>query len=436
MDTDLEQEYDEVFEGDEKANNILKLTSDAFTREPERILLKSIAFTQPVKLGRKQTMLGLTSTVKDMGVVNPIHVMTVDEESEDDNYKYILLDGVRRVYGALKNGHTEIDAIVWDFKDKDKGMDLALVLSLVLNRVQKRSWGEIWDLYKILEMQNSFTPGALEYLLQLEGGDAMKLKDVMLCEYEEVKQALLNGEKNLESCYKMLQKLRKEEDALTKEDVMGVSDIVEDAEEISGDNDEGQLSDEDVRELLEMTEDLDNLDDLGEDDFDALNKVDDSFIDQQKVGDRHPLDPALRQAVLQKDNFTCQCCGMKMLGARLGLIAVHHKLPVHVGGKDTLDNLTTLDVGCHVLLHIMERNGGSILMSKEDFEKLPENEQISIKKALKLARIAIEADKRRGLSKKDVQEATRGAISHPMPGTGLKENQEAYVRAKQSSKDE
>lgn len=436
MDTDLKQEYDEIFEGDEKANNILKLTSDAFTREPERILLKSIAFTQPVKLGRKQTMLGLTSTVKDMGVVNPIHVMTVDEESEDDNYKYILLDGVRRVYGALKNGHTEIDAIVWDFKDKEKGMDLALVLSLVLNRVQKRSWGEIWDLYKILEMQNSFTPGALEYLLQLEGGDAMKLKDVMLCEYEEVKQALLNGEKNLESCYKMLQKLRKEEDALMKEDVMGVSDIVEDAEEISGDNDEGQLSDEDVRELLEMTEDLDNLDDLGEDDFDALNKVDDSFIDQQKVGDRHPLDPALRQAVLQKDNFTCQCCGMKMLGARLGLIAVHHKLPVHVGGKDTLDNLTTLDVGCHVLLHIMERNGGSILMSKEDFEKLPENEQISIKKALKLARIAIEADKRRGLSKKDVQEATRGAISHPMPGTGLKENQEAYVRAKQSSKDE
>jgi len=52
------------------------------------------------------------------------------------------------------------------------------------------------------------------------------------------------------------------------------------------------------------------------------------------------------------------------------------------------------------------------------------------KKALKLARIAIEADKRKGLSKKDVQELTRDAIRHPMPGTGLKENQIAYSVAK------
>ena len=273
MDKNLEQEYDEIFEGDEKANNILKLTSDAFTRTPERIELKSIALTQPVKSGRKDTRMGLTSTVKDLGVVTPIHVMTVDEESEDDDYKYILLDGVRRVYGALKNGQTEIDAIVWDFKDKDKGMDLALVLTLLLNRVQRRSWSEIWDLYKILEMQNYYTPGALEYLLQLEGGDAMKLKDVMLSDYEEVKLALMNNEKGLEACYKLLQKMRKEEDALMKEDVMGVSDIVEDAEEISGNNEEGQLSDDDVKELLEMSEDLDSVGDLGEDDFDALNKV-------------------------------------------------------------------------------------------------------------------------------------------------------------------
>ena len=77
---------------------------------------------------------------------------------------------------------------------------------------RKHSWKEIWDLYRILELQHSLTPGVLEYLLQLEGGDAMKLKDVMLCDYEEVKAALMNNEKNLEACYKMLQKLRKEED--------------------------------------------------------------------------------------------------------------------------------------------------------------------------------------------------------------------------------
>lgn len=431
MDENLKQEFDEVFEGDEAVDAILKLTSEAFTRKVQRIKLSTIGYTQPTKLGRHDTIAGLTASVKDLGVVSPIHVMTVEEDAVTDDYQYILLDGLRRVYGALKNGEKEVDAVVWDFEDKERGMELALVISLILNRVQKRTWKEVWDLYRILEMQHSsLTPGTLEFLLQLEGGDAMKLKDVMLCEYDEVKEALLNNEKNLEGCYKLLQKLRKEEDQLYKDDTRGIEDIVEDAEELAGENTNGgSLSDDDVRELLEMTENLDDLDEVSDDDFDALNKVDDEFVDQQTVGDRHPLDSALRQAVLQRDDFSCACCGMRMIGARLGLIAVHHRLPVHTGGKDTMENLITLDVGCHLALHIMERNGGSIMMSKEDFESLPESEQVSLKKARKLALVAIEADKRRGLSKKDVQEATRSSISHPMPGAGMKENKEAYTRA-------
>lgn len=427
MSEELEQEYDEVFDGEEKVTNMLKLTSEAFSREKKTIPIKGIAITQPLKMGRKDTMHGLTATVKDLGVVTPIHVMTVDSEEEDEDYKYILLDGVRRLYGALKNGNTEIDAVVWDFEDKERAMELGLVLSLILNRTQKRTWNEVWNLYKILEMQDNFTPGTLEYLLQLEGGDAMKLKDVMLCDYDEVKQALLNNEKGLEACYKMLQKLRKEEDVLLRDDVTGVSDIVED-DDISGNNEEAQLSDDDVRELLEMADDLDSLDDVGEDDFEELNKADAAFVEQQVVGERHPLDPAIRQAVLARDDFTCACCGMRMVGVRLGLIAVHHKIPVHVGeGGDTLPNLVTLCIGCHLSLHIMERQGGSILMSQSDFEGLPESDQIAIKKARKLALIAIDADKRKGLSKEQVKEATKSSIQHPMPGSGLKENQIAYA---------
>lgn len=433
--TTLESEYDSIFSGEEKADMLLKLTSDKFTRHQEKIKIKQIGFTEPIKRGRKKTMTGLTATVKDIGVVVPIHVMLTEEsdldvDDEDDSFKYILVDGVRRVFAAMKNGIEEIDAIVWDFKDKEQGMDLALALSLVLNRAQRREWSEIWDLYQILEMQTSITPGTLEYLLQLNGGDAMKLKDVMLCDYDEPKAMLMNNEKDLEGCYKLLQKLRKEEDQLAKEDATGFSDTVEGAEEVVSNNTEtedgGQLSDQDVLELLEMVDDLNNLDDVNEEDFDSMNKVDSSYIDAQKVGERHPLDPALRQAVLQKDNFTCQCCNMRLIGARLGLIAVHHCLPVHTGGKDTLDNLITLCLNCHVNIHIIERNGGTILMSKEDFESLPEDEQLSLKKTLKLARVAIEADKRKGLSKKDIQELTKDAVRHPMPGTGLKENQIAY----------
>lgn len=446
MEEQYQNEFDSVFEGDEAASMVLKLTSSSFTRRTEKVKIADIGLTHAIKVGRQDTSTGLTTTVKDLGVLTPIHIMTTeefdnesdDEDTDDENkgYKYMLLDGLRRLIGALRNGHKEVDAVIWDFEDKDKGSDYALVISLILNRVQKHSWKEIWDLYRILELQHSLTPGVLEYLLQLEGGDAMKLKDVMLCDYEEVKAALMSGEKNLDACYKMLQKLRKEEDQLYKEDTMGIRDVADDADEIAGDNLEGeggQLTEDDVKELLDMSSDLDNLDDVDEDDFDSMNTPDDSFVDQQKVGERHALPKELRDAVLQKDDFHCQCCNMHLIGARAGLSAVHHILPVHVGGKDKMENLTTLCVGCHITLHNMERNGGSIMMSKEDFEALTESEQVSLKKALKLARVAIEADKRKGMNKEAVLKATQDSIRHPMPGTGLKETQQSYKEYKKNN---
>ncbi len=429
----FEAEYDEIFDGEERASNLLKITSAKFTRSKGIVPIGEIGFSEPTKLGRQKTMIGLTKSIAELGVVTPIHIMKVAEESASDDYKYVLIDGLRRVFGALKNNITEVDAVIWDFEDKELGMELLLPLSLILNRHQPRKWSEIWDLYRILEMRGQMTPGTLEYLLSLEAGDAMKLKDVMLCDYSDVKEALLNDEKDLNGCYKMLQKYRKDEDRLGKDDTTGFSDTVENADELTEkENTDNQLSDTDVLELLDMARDLDNLDDVSEDDFDALANPDDSFVDSQKVGERHPIDPGVRQAVLQRDNFTCQCCGLKMIGARLGLIAVHHIIPVHVNEKrsDRMDNLTTLCTNCHIGLHIMERNGGTILMSKEDFDALPENEQISLKKAHRLANIAIQADKRKGLSKQDIQNATSDTIRHPMPGVGLKENQYAYSVAK------
>ena len=430
----LEAEYDAAFDGDERASNFLKLTSDAFSLKFEKIDVKTIAVFEHLKMGRKKTISGLTATIHDLNVLNPIQVMTVEEE--DDEFKYILLKGLRRLYAAIKNGIEEVNAIVWNFDDKELGKDNALYLSLILGRTQRRSWDEIWELYQLLELKSDITPGSLEYLLQLEPGEAMRLKDVMLCDYEEVKLALTSGEKTLDACYKMLTKLRKEEDRLEQDDLTGVNDV-EGTDGLAGNGNDAvpQLSDSDVRELLDMADDLDSDDDLSEEDFDSMNQS--SFGDeQQKVGERHPLDPALRQAVLARDKFICKCCGMKLIGARLGLIAVHHVIPVHCKGKDTLDNLITLCLNDHINLHIMERNGGSIMMSQNDFDDLSENEQLSLKKALKLARIAIEADKRRGMSKEDIVKATQDSIRHPMPGKGLKENQIIYATTKNNNKDD
>lgn len=426
-------DYGETKDGtEERAFNLLSLTSDKFSLSTEVIKIGEIGLSEPTKRGRQKTMIGLTQSVKDMGILTPIHVMKVAEEDATDDYKYVLIDGLRRMFGAIKNGMTEICATVWDFEDKEKGMELLLPLSLMLNRQQKRQWSEVWDLYRILELQSAITPGTLEFLLQLEAGDAMRLKDVMLCDYSEVKEALLSGEKNLDACYKMLQKMRKEEDQLGKDDATGFGDTVEGAEEVAGDVTEGseQLTDQDVLELLEMADSLDDDSEVSSDDFSDMSTPDSDFVDQQKVGERHPLDPALRQAVLARDDFTCRCCGMKMIGARLGLIAVHHIIPVHCSGKDELKNLVTLCSNCHILLHVLERNGGTILMPESEFNELLPSEKSSMKRALKLARIAIAADKRKGLSKEQIGNATKDSIRHRMPGVGLKENQIAYSYAK------
>lgn len=426
----FESEYDATFSGEEKLNNLLKITSDSYTRKFERIKISQIGFTDPIKKSRAETMTGLTSTIKDLGVLDPIDVMTV--EDPDDDYKYVLIAGLRRVFGALKNGQTEIDAIVWDFKDKDQGNDLALYLGLILNRTQKRNWGETWHLYQILELQSAITPGTLEYLLQLESGDAMKLKDVMLCDYDEVKEALLSGEKNLEACYKMLAKLRKEEDQLAKEDAMGTADAVEGADEIASDNtgEGGQLTDQDVMELLEMVDSTDDSD-LTDEDFDGLNQS--AFSDEhQKVGDRHPVDPAIRQGTFQRDNFRCRCCGTGGV-AFLATLVYHHAIPVHCGGADTVENGLTLCDSCHQTLHCAEKAGGKIPMTKEQFEEYDEDEQLRIKKILKFANVAVEAAKRKGISKEKIMEEANRSARHRMPGETLKETQIGFATTNKAS---
>ena len=426
----LDREYDASFSGDERITNMLKLTSDAFTREYRTIKIGEIGITDPVKQGRKNTLTGLSGTVKEMGVLQPIHVMTVEQEVEDDDYKYILLDGLRRIFAAKRNGDEEIDAIVWDFKDKDYGIDNALTISCLLNNNKRRKWEEIWNLYQVLEMQKSVSPGTIETLLQLEAGDAMKLKDVMLSDYPEVKGALIDGSKDLEGCYKMLTKLRKEEDSLAKEDETGISDMVEDTEElIDQSKEKPMLSEQDTKELLDLADNLEDLDNVEDDDFDDLNKGE---TERQVVGDRHPLDPALKSAVLSRDNFRCKCCGFGGPAA-LGVLAVHHVIPVHCSGKDELGNLTTLCLNHHILLHIAERNGGKLQMTREEFDGYSEEEQTALKKCLKLAKVAVEADKRRNMSLDDVKKATSDSIKHPMPGTDLKDNTKVYEKYKEES---
>lgn len=431
------QEYEEVFTNEEKVSNALNISKSNFVIKPGYVSFDDLSFTEPIKKSRKETYLGLTTSIGELGILTPIHVMVTEgyadylESSQDEpfsGFKYIVIDGFRRVFAGKKNNLDGCNAMVWEFEDKDLGSQLITPLSRLLNRAQSHSWSEIWYLYQILEMQSAMSPGTLEYLLQLESGDAMKLKDIMSCDYQEVRDELLSNKKTLSQCYNMLQKLRKEEDTLLLEDQKGLSEV-EEAKDIVDSSDKAVLSDDDVKEILEMSDSFDG--ELSDDDFDELmgNNIED---DRQTSGERRPLDPALRAAVLQRDGYCCQVTGRgKGLPANIALsiLNVHHKVPVHCGGTDTMDNLITICLDVHTLVHIIERNMGKLGMSKEQFEALDEEQQTFIKGVMKLARIAVEANKRQGKTREQVKKEA-DVPRFQMPGVVQKENINAIKEAK------
>lgn len=433
----LQKEYEETFTNEEKIQHAIKVTKDSFTLDIGVVDFGSLLVSEPIKNGRKETFSGLTTSIGEMGIITPIHVMVLEgyadwvesHPSEPyEGYKYSILDGFRRVWGGYKNGITRCNAVIWDFKDKDKGVELATVLSMILNKTQRRSWGEVWYMYQILNEQSVLSPSTAEYLLQLESGDAMRLSAVMQCEYPEVKEDLLCNKKTLMQCYKNLEKLQREEDKIAKEDQLGISEV-EQAEGLVEKGKDQLLSDEDIKDLLEMGENFDG--ELSEDDFDELmgNNLPD---EQQRVGERHPLDPKLRAAVLQRDGYCCQISGVGKglpVNIALAVLNVHHLVPVHAGGTDTMENLITVSLDNHTLIHIIERQMGKLGMSKEDFDALSKEEQERIKGVMKIARIAVEANKRKGKSREQVKKDSQ-VPKFLMPGVIQKENMEAVNMAK------
>lgn len=428
---ELSQEYETAFTPEERVSNALKVDKGDFNIEDGVVEFNDILIPEPIKQNRKETYMGLSTSVAELGILNPIHVMVSEgyadwveggSEGVFEGIKYILLDGFRRIWAGYKNGLTRSKALIWDFKDKDKGVDLAVTLSLVLNKKQKHSWSEIWYMYKILESESAMTPGTLEYLLQLEPGDSMKLKDIMLSGYSEIIDDLLSDKKSIQQAYSALQKARKEEDQLLKEDNQGIAKM-EQADGLIEKAGDSVLSNDEVKEILEMDE---GSLELKEDDFDEMLKGVEPEV--QKTGERHPLDPALKAESLLHDNYQCVCCGMgKYLPMRykLGILQSHHKVSVAHGGPDDISNLATLCVSCHTLVHLLLWSGLKFGMSKDEFLELPEEEQNRLKNIMAIAKKDYEAAKRLGKTVEDMKKENSRPSTFKMPGTDMRENAKA-----------
>ena len=392
------------------------------------------------KSSRVKGLIGLDSIVQQWGVVNPVHVLKL----EDDD-AYLLLDGFRRVYSALKCGFKEVKCVVWDFKDKRKGKKLSRIISLVLNRHEPYKASELWNLMKILEDVDELHPGMIEFLTQMPVGSAIKLKEVMTCEvdYCEIREKLVADEYDIETAYKKLCNARKAENRLNRENNTSVSDegvidggVGDDAHRLSDEEAiekldldaktlaSGNLSEEEMKALLGEAQSTDEP----EGDMSELNMTDEIRKDTmyQTTDERHPVDPAVKQATLIRDDFHCRCCG-KGGAPWLGVLIYHHVIPVYAGGPDTVENGVTLCQDCHMTLH--NYITGHLQL---DEKTLTAHDKAIFKNIFKFGNVALKASKKKKISAKQMAELDKTAKQHAYPDQFIRENTRMFQSAQQS----
>jgi 5-methylcytosine-specific restriction protein A len=359
---------------------------------------------------------------------------------EDDD-AYLILDGLRRVYSAVKNGFDEVMCVVWDFKDKRKGKKMSRIISLMLNRHEPYRASELWNLMQILEDADELNSGMIEFLTQMGTGQAMKLKEVMRCEadYSDIREKLVADEIDIETAYKKLCNERKKENRLLKDDNTAVENTV--SKELGAADDAQKLSDEETAEKLDLNiipqsagnlseKDVDSLLEEAQNDdktepleaMDMTNEIrgDDAY---QTTDERHPVDKSVKQAAMIRDNFKCRCCGKG--GAHwLGVLIYHHIVPVYAGGPDTVENGLTLCQDCHMTLHnyIM----GLVQVNLDD---LSDEDKEIFRLIFKYGNIALKATKQKKISRSELEKLDKTGKQHAYPDQYLKENTKMFEGA-------
>ena len=421
-----------------------KIVSDLVLEQKE-IDVEDIILPTFKKISRQKTIKGLSGLIRQWDVVSPIHVLALETEGT-----FMLLDGLRRLAATMSNGNKKIPAIIWNFEDKAEGKENANILALMINRAQKYDISEQWDMLQVLKKKGNISPTLCEYLLQLEPGDAMKLEDVMTAEgdYDDIREKLLIGKLTIDGAYKKLNNARKKEDRLEKDDELntpdtdgkvrgkkkgaskeGISDVIDpnDAGEDDEEYDtEDNLSMEEVQEILEMSGNVDDAD------LDAVEDRSEEARGEevQDKKNRHPLDKDLRTAILNRDKFTCQCCGNGGM-SYLPILTVHHRVPVAAGGPDKEENLITLCQNCHMRLHVYTMKG--LRVNKDE---VTEEELATLKKIYFYGNEALDAFKKKGIKKAEKDKIMEKGTRHAMPGEGLKDNNEAYSKKDEYSDEE
>lgn len=247
------------------------------------------------------TLQGLTKQVQSMSTVVPVvltlteayykHLVSDKPVDEFMGQRFVLLQGLRRLFAMLRVKAKTIPAVVQVFDNPEVINKRLDILSSVLQRSAKPNWAETYELVQRLADVQGFEYHEIDTIVGLGVGDALKLDDVMKDEkYPEVKDSLLSGKKDLKGAYALLEKFRREDATLAAQDSVGLQDI-------DGQVDYGMQIQEGVQ-VSSQEEVTEALGYLPQDD------------DEDSGSAQLEVSAVVRDAVLEREDGQCWACGL------------------------------------------------------------------------------------------------------------------------------
>lgn len=364
------------------------------------------------RIRKVTTVEALKTSIKKTGLLKPIVVANTATEGT-----YVLIDGYKRLLACAKCGLTRIPCIV---NNKVKTTELSIVEALY-NHYTAYNVQEMIDYIEYLEKEKGIlNQSTIELLLQMEPGHYPKLKDILNDNDPAIVDKLLDGSFSIDQAFNKLKSKRakqsKEEKELQKADAAynNVDESEKTALDTAGDLGTGvELTDQEIADLGVAP----NLLDVSDKSVEELLKEGDNingFEDKvQKVGEREYIDPAMRKAVMARDNNTCQCC-QEGGESYVDVNDFHHILPVFLGGPDTVDNAVCLCVKCHKLVHLHARGQ----LHLPTMETLSEADKEKFKLIISYGNYIRKGMERKGMKLDDYKKKDSiNKIGRQMPGT-------------------
>ena len=380
--------------------------------ELQYIPIENITILKRIRNGKSVD--SLVQSIKSTGLIDPIVVAPLQTEGV-----YVLIAGYRRLLACARAGIRKIPSIV----NKKVSTTEIPILEALYNHSERYSMKEIVDFIDYLEKEKGIASSSMiEYLLQLDNGDYAKLKDILEDDDDDIVSKLMEGQTTIAQAFKALENRRKKESKEEKE-LKKTAKVYADTEESGADilegsgesaNEDVALTDEEIKGMAFSMDDLNSVDDESLEDMVAAGSEMEGYEHnkQQRDTDNDRIDPAVRKAVIARDDTRCVICGFGGPGLE-SLLDVHHVIGVAQGQNDDPDMCATLCITDHMAVECWAYGRLPIV----GIDKMSEEEQTRIKKIIKMGNKKREAMIKLGMKREQIKDAGKGATQlRRMPG--------------------